>query len=45
MNECNTSSNGGCSHYCNNTEGGYFCSCPNGYLLGDNNYTCIGMDL
>ena len=26
---------GGCSHYCNNTDGSYYCSCPVGYELTD----------
>ena len=33
-NECNVL-NGGCSHYCNNTDGSYYCSCPVGYELVD----------
>jgi hypothetical protein len=26
--------------FCNNTIGGYICSCPNGYVLESNNFTC-----
>ena len=32
INECDVF-NGGCSHYCNNTDGSYYCSCPVGYEL------------
>ena len=33
-----------CSHYCNNTEGSYQCSCPSGYILNDSDgSTCLGM--
>ena len=32
INECDVL-NGGCSHYCNNTDGSYYCSCPVGYDL------------
>ena len=34
INECDEL-NGGCSHYCNNTDGSYYCSCPVGYELDD----------
>ena len=34
INECDVL-NGGCSHYCNNTDGSYYCSCPVGYELVD----------
>ena len=34
INECNVL-NGGCSHYCNNTDGSYYCSCPVGFELVD----------
>ena len=34
IDECNVL-NGGCSHYCNNTDGSYYCSCPVGYELVD----------
>ena len=36
INECNVL-NVGCSHYCNNTDGSYYCSCPVGYDLIDQN--------
>ena len=32
---------GMCSHICNNTNGGYFCSCPLGYRLV-NGHNCTG---
>ena len=34
INECDIL-NGGCSDYCNNTNGSYYCSCPVGYELVD----------
>ena len=34
INECDQL-NAGCSHYCNNTDGSYYCSCPVGYGLID----------
>ena len=39
--ECNVLT-GGCSHYCNNTDGNYYCSCPVGYELVDQQL-CKGM--
>jgi len=32
--------NGLCEHQCVNTQGSYFCTCPNGYQLGGNNHAC-----
>ena len=32
INECSLGSDG-CSHTCNNTDGGYECDCPDGYVL------------
>ena len=32
INECDVF-NGGCSHFCTNTNGSYYCSCPVGYEL------------
>ena len=34
--------NGGCSYKCNNTEGGFYCLCEDGYTLSSDNRTCIG---
>ena len=41
INECEDG-NGGCSEICNNTEGSFECSCPNGYKLNSNGVTCSG---
>ena len=44
VNECNaTTDHGGCDHYCNNINGGYYCSCLSGYRLNStNNKSCEG---
>ena len=39
MNEC--TSGHGCSHICENTDGSYFCSCPEGYSLNNDDRTCF----
>merc|ERR1712038_692686 len=39
MNECEQD-NGLCEDQCVNTQGSYFCSCGNGYQLGQNNREC-----
>lgn len=31
-----------CTQNCVNTIGSYYCDCDNGYILGDDNRTCIG---
>ena len=31
-----------CSHDCQDTSGSYTCSCPDGYTLNSNGYTCNG---
>ena len=41
IDECQ-SSNGGCTHKCNNTIGSYYCSCHEGYELSNDSHTCIG---
>ena len=39
INECSTN-NGDCSHDCENTEGGYYCVCHQGYDLEQDEKTC-----
>ena len=34
--------NGGCSHFCHNFIGGFYCSCRIGYRLDDDIKSCIG---
>lgn len=34
--------NGGCDQECNNYEGGYSCTCEEGFRLDDDNVTCKG---
>ena len=34
--------NGGCSHDCMNTDGGYVCSCNEGFEIGNDQHSCIG---
>ena len=41
INECDVL-NGECSHYCYNTDGSYYCSCPVGYELINQKF-CKGM--
>ena len=41
INECGVS-NGGCSHICTNTEGGFECSCRVGYTLDSDRKSCSG---
>ena len=43
MDECSYE-NGGCSHDCTNTENSFYCSCPNGYFLGEDMKTCQNID-
>ena len=41
-NEC-LEENGGCDHNCiNMIDGSYNCSCYDGYILSDDEYTCDG---
>ena len=42
IDEC-MSGNGGCEDTCTNYEGGYYCTCPHGYLLMDDNKGCEGI--
>lgn len=41
VDECATT-NGGCSHFCSNTEGSHRCDCPAGLFLEADNRTCQG---
>lgn len=43
INECvlNTSH---CQYNCQNTEGSYICSCPAGFLLNPDGFTCRDLD-
>ena len=43
IDECKQSPNGGCNHTCTNTDGSYYCSCHDGYVLGNDTSSCIGM--
>jgi len=43
INECQRSPNGGCDHICTDTNGSYYCSCHDGYILGNDTSSCIGM--
>ncbi|KAG8435769.1 hypothetical protein GDO86_013638 [Hymenochirus boettgeri] len=40
IDECKETSEGECSHFCNNYIGSYFCSCPPEYTLHTDNRTC-----
>ena len=42
LDECSLGDNFGCSHTCLNTLGTAFCTCPDGYMLGDDWKTCEG---
>ena len=41
INECEEGISG-CSQLCNNTVGGYFCSCMAGYSLLEDGSNCVG---
>ena len=41
MDEC-TNGTHGCSHICNNTVGGYTCSCPIGFQISSDPKICKG---
>lgn len=36
--------NGGCDHNCTDSEGGYECSCRDGYILESDNTTCVDVN-
>ena len=41
LNECSTD-NAGCSDTCTNTDGGFVCSCPTGYVVAADFRNCMG---
>ena len=41
IDECERA-NGNCEHFCNNTDGGYYCYCARGFQLGPNGLNCYG---
>ena len=41
INECHQN-NGGCSDFCDNIIGSYYCSCGTGYLLDAAKHNCTG---
>ena len=42
IDEC-AQSNGGCSTFCNNTDGSFSCMCDKGYELDEDGRQCIGV--
>lgn len=42
-NECHHN-NSGCSYLCINTDASFYCVCPTGYTLGDDQQTCHDID-
>ena len=42
INECDMPDKGDCEDECTNYEGGYYCTCPTGYRLMDDNRGCEG---
>lgn len=43
INECHLNTSH-CQYNCQNTEGSYICSCPAGFILNPDGYTCRDMD-
>ena len=41
VDECETN-NGGCDQVCTNTDGSFFCSCDEGYVLTPDGFNCSG---
>ena len=41
IDEC-TKANGGCNHTCHNTNGSYYCTCKEGFILKEDQRTCSG---
>ena len=42
INECALPDKGGCEDKCSNYEGGYYCTCPAGFRLMDDDKSCEG---
>ena len=40
VNECHPDVKGNCSHLCVNRQGRYYCKCPNGFQMSQDNKTC-----
>ena len=40
IDECNENLKNNCSHLCINSPGSYYCNCPNGFQMSQNNKTC-----
>ena len=40
VDECIQKFKGNCSHACVNNPGGYYCKCPNGFQMSQDNKTC-----
>ena len=40
VNECHPDVKGNCSHLCVNSQGSYYCKCPNGFQMSQDNKTC-----
>ena len=40
VNECHPDVKGNCSHLCVNSPGSYYCKCPNGLQMSQDNKTC-----
>ena len=40
VDECIQKFKGNCSHACVNKPGGYYCKCPNGFQMSQDNKTC-----
>lgn len=45
IDECALPDKGGCEDKCKNYEGGYYCTCPAGYRLMDDDKHCEGTPL
>ena len=43
IDECSEGTSG-CDHNCTNTDGSYYCTCMDGYILESDNHTCTGND-